>query len=649
MKVFLQPATALMGQLKYPQKFLIVGLLLLLPLIIALLYLLDNYNQDIEFASREQLGIEYVTPLAHFLQEVEKHQALTTGVLNRSQTLTADMLAAQQQAVDAAVAEIDAADARMGAMMKTSEQWASLRAEWEALRDSASTMQTEVATAAHQKIIDDTLMLLITVGNNSNLILDPDLDSYYLMDNLIKNIPLASNHLSQIRNESVDIAVHSVLTVEEKTQLVILKGLAESSFRQVLTSFDYAVSAEPVLESLTGTARIASDNVAAYLDNIDTNIIGKDIRASINSLDFAIVSINTGDVYRISTEAIDSMFGLHDLVAPALNGLLQQRIDVIRSARTNVLAITVGALALTVYLFSGFYQSVLNAIHNLEDAAKRMISGQLDGALVLDNRDELAQVAISFNNVGREMIAARDQALEASRAKSTFLANMSHELRTPLNAILGWARLARNPRLPESERHRGLEVIERNARVQAQLVADLLDVSRIAAGKLEIERVPVDLVFVARQAIEAVTGDLEAKQLILDVALDATAGEVLGDPVRLQQVVSNLLSNAIKFTPARGSIDLRLFRDASTARLTVTDTGEGIEPDLLERIFDPFEQADSSMTRKHKGLGLGLAIVRQLVELQGGAIRAESPGKGLGATFTVELPVVEPYRPEWGA
>ncbi|MGH6692231.1 MAG: ATP-binding protein, partial [Gammaproteobacteria bacterium] len=254
-----------------------------------------------------------------------------------------------------------------------------------------------------------------------------------------------------------------------------------------------------------------------------------------------------------------------------------------------------------------------------------------DEAVLLRLADHAA-TAIRNSQLFAAEQAARAEADAANRAKDRFLAVLSHELRTPLNAILGWARLARNPRLPESERHRGLEVIERNAQVQAQLVADLLDVSRIVAGKIDIERVLVDLVFVARQAIEAVTADLDAKQLRLDVALDASVGEVLGDPIRLQQVVSNLLSNAIKFTPARGHIDLRLARKASTACLTIADSGEGIEPDLLERIFDPFEQADSSTTRKHRGLGLGLAIVRQLVELHGGAIRAESAGKGRGAT-----------------
>jgi PAS domain S-box-containing protein len=236
--------------------------------------------------------------------------------------------------------------------------------------------------------------------------------------------------------------------------------------------------------------------------------------------------------------------------------------------------------------------------------------------------------------------AARREADAANRSKDEFLAVLSHELRTPLNAIIGWARMLRGGVLGESERSRAIEVIERNASLQGQLIGDLLDVSRIAAHKMEIAREPVDLGLVARQAVESITADVEAKSLHLHVELAEAAGEVLGDARRLQQIFTNLLLNAIKFTPEKGRIELRLVRHEASARVIVADTGEGIEPALLARIFSPFEQGDASTTRKHGGLGLGLAIVRQLVELHGGTIRAESEGVGKGATFTVDLPVL---------
>jgi len=246
----------------------------------------------------------------------------------------------------------------------------------------------------------------------------------------------------------------------------------------------------------------------------------------------------------------------------------------------------------------------------------------------------------AFEELLKREQAARREADAANRAKDEFLAILSHELRTPLNAIVGWARMLRGGVLGEVERSRAIEVIERNASLQGQLIGDLLDVSRIAAGKMEIVREPVDLGLVARQAVESVTADVAAKSLYLHVELAEAAGEVLGDARRLQQIFSNLLLNAIKFTPEKGRIELRLVRHEASARVVVADTGEGIEPALLARIFSPFEQGDASTTRRHGGLGLGLAIVRQLVELHGGTIRAESEGVGKGATFTVDLPVL---------
>jgi hypothetical protein len=236
--------------------------------------------------------------------------------------------------------------------------------------------------------------------------------------------------------------------------------------------------------------------------------------------------------------------------------------------------------------------------------------------------------------------AARAEADAANRGKDQFLAVLSHELRTPLNAIVGWARLLRSGQLDERERLHAIEVIERNAGRQGALIADLLDISRIAAGKMEIERVPVDLVLVVREAVDGMAAELVAKRIQLAMELDEAAGEVLGEPRRLEQVVSNLVLNAVKFTPVGGRVELRLVRHETSARLTVTDTGEGIDREMLARIFDPFEQADSTSTRRYQGLGLGLAIVRQLVELHGGTIRAESAGRGAGATFTIDLPIL---------
>ena len=235
---------------------------------------------------------------------------------------------------------------------------------------------------------------------------------------------------------------------------------------------------------------------------------------------------------------------------------------------------------------------------------------------------------------------ARAAAEEASRMKDEFLATVSHELRTPLNAILGWSGMLRRGTVEAELGRHGLEVIERNARAQNQLIEDLLDVSRVITGKLRLDVQPVELREVIQAAADVVRPAAEAKEIGLQLLLDPTPGPVSGDPQRLQQVVWNLLSNAVKFTERGGRVQVTLGRVNSHVEVTVSDTGEGIEPDFLPHVFERFRQQDGSYTRRHGGMGLGLAIVRHLVELHGGAVEAWSDGPQQGATFTVKLPLI---------
>lgn len=273
-----------------------------------------------------------------------------------------------------------------------------------------------------------------------------------------------------------------------------------------------------------------------------------------------------------------------------------------------------------------------------------MVSGLVAG-LHRASRAVAASAAECRRLAAREQ-AARAEAEAANHAKDEFLAVLSHELRTPLTAMVGWLRLLRTGQLDQARIEHALETVERNAKMEARLVNDLLAASSIIAGKLEIEREPVALAEVINDTVDSMRFDAEAKAIRLDIDVGPAPRPVLGDRVRLQQIVGNLVSNAVKFTPEGGVVRVMLSRHGDRARLAVSDTGIGIEPEALPHIFDRFRQANRATTTRYGGLGLGLAIVRHLVDLHGGTVQASSPGVAGGATVVVELPLALRSRPD---
>lgn len=266
--------------------------------------------------------------------------------------------------------------------------------------------------------------------------------------------------------------------------------------------------------------------------------------------------------------------------------------------------------------------------------------------VVTNDHGDLAGYSVVIRDVttrkqAEELLEQRSrQLVEASRLKDEFLATISHELRTPLNSILGWTQLFRAGKLDDSGKSHALETIEQSAKTQARLIEDLLDVSRIVTGKMRLEVRSIQMSDVIQAAVQTIRPAAEAKNISLQVILESANCPVFGDPNRLQQVLWNLLSNAIKFTPQDGSVQIILRRENSLVHVQVKDNGSGIPAEFLPYVFDAFRQADSSSTRSHKGLGLGLTIVRRLIELHGGTVRAESSGEGGGTTIELSLPAV---------
>jgi signal transduction histidine kinase/CheY-like chemotaxis protein len=282
-----------------------------------------------------------------------------------------------------------------------------------------------------------------------------------------------------------------------------------------------------------------------------------------------------------------------------------------------------------------------------QETVRALEETRLAERAVAMEKERLAQVVAEMTRIeearGRLLEreqAARAHAEEASRMKDQFLALVSHELRTPLNAVLGWADMLRSGTISEERRNRACQAIYSNARRQAQLIDELLDVARIMSGKLRLERTPIDLNAIIQGAMEIVQPAADAKRIHLKFEGDPGIGQMLADGARLQQIVWNLVSNAVKFTPAAGQVLVTLQADGQAAEIAVSDSGEGIPADFLPSVFEPFRQADASMTRLHGGLGLGLSIVHHLVEAHGGTVKAESSGEGRGARFIVRLPIV---------
>ena len=294
---------------------------------------------------------------------------------------------------------------------------------------------------------------------------------------------------------------------------------------------------------------------------------------------------------------------------------------------------TVPIILIIVFTYQTYLKNIENSVAQTE--AARLHVEELSKYISELQRSEEAR--------GQLLVRAeraRAEAEAANRIKDEFLATLSHELRTPLTSLLGWSSVLREAKRDEKVLSQGLEAIDRNAKVQAQLIDDLLDVSRIVSGKLNLDVRPLDIASVTRAAINVVRPAADAKGITLDYWAEPGLGAISADSARLQQIIWNLLSNAVKFTPHGGKISVRLEQDGSDVLVTIQDTGQGIEPEFLPRVFDRFRQADSSTTRSFGGLGLGLAIVRHLVELHGGTVSAHSDGVNKGATFSATFPLL---------
>ncbi|MBV8175710.1 MAG: PAS domain S-box protein [Verrucomicrobia bacterium] len=388
---------------------------------------------------------------------------------------------------------------------------------------------------------------------------------------------------------------------------------------------------------------LISHRLAAIVDDSDDAIVGKDLSSIITSW-------NKG-AERIFGYSADEMIGtsITRIIPPELQSQETEIVARIRRGERfdhfDTIRITKDGRRLHVSLTI----SPIKDTHGNVVGASKIARDITDRKLAEEAMREAQKIAQEASAAKQRLLeserAARSEIEKASHMKDEFLATLSHELRTPLNAVLGWANALRLGRPGPEELREGLEAIERNARAQAQMIDELLDMSRIISGKVRLDVQRLDLPAIVAASIDAVRASASTKGVRLQIVIDPLNAPVSGDPNRLQQIFWNLLNNAVKFTPKQGRVQVLLQRVDSHVEVSIIDTGEGISPDLLPYIFERFKQADASTTRHHGGLGLGLAIVKQLVELHGGSVRAESDGLGKGATFIVSFPLLALHVP----
>lgn len=640
MQRLIAPAITLMNRLKYLQKFLLISLLFALPLVIVLTQYLVNVQNDINFSAKERLGLVYNAPLVDLLRLVGNHAAAVNASFSGDTTFEG-VIQRTQTAIAAQLDAVDAVNARLGGVLAVSAAWDAVKAQWSTLRDTTTSLTPVTSMDAHNALTNQILGLITQVGNNSNLILDPDIDTYYLMSSAITTLPPALNYFSQLRSSGIAVLGSETLSAGDETRLIITSQLAQSVLDANQRGYEYAYAYNSDLQ--TQLADRSAQNAAGLSSII--NHLNSTVMKPVPADEAGSKATAINDFYTQSTQALDNGYAFYSQMTAVLDNLIEKRVDSFVQGRTIILVIALLALVATAYVFTGFYLSVKKTISDIDHAAERIINSRSAGDLVLDSRDELAQAAIAFNNVARNLDLARRESEEAARMKDLFLATMSHELRTPLNAMIGFLHLMMFSGQLDADNTHMAERSLANTQRLLTLINNILDLSRIATGGLEI--VPGDMQ--VRYVAAGLYGDLKLiaqdKALRLELEVDQNLPETITqDEARVSQIVTNLVTNAIKFTET-GVIHMAFKRRDERFIIQVSDTGIGIPPSKQHLIFDDFFQVDATSTRSQQGAGLGLAIVKRMVLLMNGSINLTSE-VGKGSTFTIELPLnLPPYDP----